>query len=642
MGIQGKFATIIGLIVLLVLTNFIAVLWWVVGSRSDGKVINLAGRERMLSQRITKEVLLSLQGHQKAREEVLKTRSLFENSLQWLIDGNPAENLPPAKTSAIAAQLRRVQNTWVRFYTSLDALLNGKPATPQDIEDIYTASMDVLTDMNNAVQLMEENNAQSVLRLRTLSLGFFFVSLLIAIGSFLYIRNNMIRRIQHTESGIAQLAEYDLSAHFACTGRDELSHVCQSAHKLTSGWKMTTGELLTVCADVTNAVSNLWSSFNRNIRDLEVSEQHSQYIASAAIDMTKTSQDIAGSAATAADSSSQAKEAASTALTTMATASECMRDLERGADTLETQLGGLTQGIGQIGSVVRLINEIADQTNLLALNAAIEAARAGEQGRGFAVVASEVRKLAEKTLQATAEIAQTMQEIQGKSRTTVEKMALSRAKTKESSQTLEKVRVALVDILHLSNASSDQIQSIAAVTEQQSVSSQQTAQSIHESVDASARIKHDIHEMLHDCGVLGSSVSQLIGLVGRFHLPANTAIEIDSARISHKNWVQRLYRMHYLNETIRPEEVSDHTACRFGKWYYTTGAHDFRSDPDFISIEHPHKELHQKAKQAVQTAQAGDQKTALTQIEEVDRISRVIVEHLDRLRVRTTTGRKVA
>ena len=77
---------------------------------------------------------------------------------------------------------------------------------------------------------------------------------------------------------------------------------------------------------------------------------------------------------------------------------------------LNNAMTAINESSGQIGKIIKVIEEIAFQTNLLALNAAVEAARAGEHGKGFAVVADEVRNLAQRCAEAAGETTSLIQD----------------------------------------------------------------------------------------------------------------------------------------------------------------------------------------------------------------------------------------
>jgi len=131
---------------------------------------------------------------------------------------------------------------------------------------------------------------------------------------------------------------------------------------------------------------------------------------------------VAGNARTVSERAANASEAARSGSLTVELTLEGMANIRSRVGVSAEKVQEMGRRSEQIGAIVETIDDIATQTNLLALNAAIEAARAGEHGKGFAVVADEVRKLAERSSNATKEIGGLIKGIQSTVREAVKAM----------------------------------------------------------------------------------------------------------------------------------------------------------------------------------------------------------------------------
>jgi methyl-accepting chemotaxis protein len=350
-----------------------------------------------------------------------------------------------------------------------------------------------------------EKTEKKIAQLKTQIIGaMFFMLLFSSITIYLVVRRYTQPLLRLTQVA-RRIADGNLDEAVPVESQDEIGSLAEAINTMTTvivkNLKTEIDKSSRLMASIKDAIVHLSSSANEMMAiSVEQSSGSSQQ-ASAVQEVTTTSEEIAITAKQILSNAVSVENMADSTNQNCLAGTGDVSNAINGMAVLKTQVQSIAESMlklgdnsQKIGGIVEIIDEISDQTNLLALNAAIEAAGAGEAGKRFAIVAQEVRRLAERTVEATRQIKGLIEEIQKATNSTIMVTEEGTKAVDAAAGLVDKVQLSFGSIIEMVEETSRSAKEITLSTQQQTSACEQMAETMSEVRDVAQQVAGSARE----------------------------------------------------------------------------------------------------------------------------------------------------
>ncbi len=414
----------------------------------------------------------------------------FTATVNGLLEGNPVTGISPLQHPLNREIASNLLSTMTSLKLSVDSIIKnmeGLAQAKQASRDVSRGTQDMLGKLSS----LTEHYRDAGTGWGTVATGLLF-TMLTVLGLALIAKvllDDVRARALKTETenrrneeailrlldDMSDLAEGNLTKHAQVT-EDMTGAIADAVNYAIDELRSLVTQINTAATQLTQS-STQGKAVSGHL--LQVAEKQSHQIEEATafvLQMTSSMDAVSSDAAKCADVATQSLEASGKGGSAVQESIASMNELREQIQETSKRIKRLGESSQEIGEIVQLIATITEQTNVLALNAAIQAAAAGEAGRGFTVVAEEVQRLAERSGEATKQIATIVKTIQHDTQDAVAAMEKSTNGVVRGAQLADSAGKVLEEIGDVSRRLADLIASISSATLAQQQLAQQMEQ----------------------------------------------------------------------------------------------------------------------------------------------------------------------